>query len=204
MQKLFQAGLGPQVQHVPVRSKCRDSFSQPANCSCMGLMSDCCTRKINDICPPFSCLPKQCIPVAEWDLFSVAESSSLLFLLICFGLHCATQLPCSDSHSGQLLGALQHRVTQPASSQCKNVFKQAWDHRSSMFRSVRSTVIHSVSQPTAFAWESCLFENIIIAHFTKFFQAGLGPPLSALLCACLPQCFPDQCHIWTQWYAAIQ
>ena len=135
-------------------------------------------------------------------------------------MHCATQLPCFDSYSGQLLGALQHRVTQPRSRQCKKFLKQAWDHRSSMFRSGRSAVIHSVNQPTAVAWgscqivehrrsmthikDSCLLEKSIISHFTKFIQAGLGPPPSALLCACLPGCSPDQCHIWTQWYVAIQ
>ena len=58
-------------------------------------------------------------------------------------------------------------------------------------------MIHSVSLPIAVAWHSCLFENIIVQHFTvlKIFLAGLGPPLSALLCACFPQCFPDLGHI---------
>ena len=41
-------------------------------------------------------------------------------------------------------------------------------------------MIHSVSQPLAVAWDSCLFENIIVAHFTEPSQAGLRPPPSAL------------------------
>ena len=42
-------------------------------------------------------------------------------------------------------------------------------------------MIHSVSQPIAVACNSCLFENIIVEHFTelKFFLAGLGPQISA-------------------------
>ena len=37
-------------------------------------------------------------------------------------------------------------------------------------------MIHSVSQPIAVAWDSCLFENIIIAHFTElnFFKQAWG------------------------------
>ena len=42
-------------------------------------------------------------------------------------------------------------------------------------------MIHSVSQPIAVACNSCLFENILLEHFTllKFFLAGLGPQISA-------------------------
>ena len=43
-----------------------------------------------------------------------------------------------------------------------------------------------------------------VTHSTELFQAGPGPPPSALLCFCFPQCFPDQCHIWTQSCVAIQ
>ena len=34
----------------------------------------------------------------------------------------------------------------------------------SMFHSGQSAVIHSVGQPIAVAWDSCLFENISVAH----------------------------------------
>ena len=46
----------------------------------------------------------------------------------------------------------------------------------SMFRSGQSAVIHSVIRPIAVAWDSCLFENIIIAHFTElnFFKQAWG------------------------------
>ena len=45
-------------------------------------------------------------------------------------------------------------------------------------------MIHSVSQPLAVAWDSCLFENIIVVHFTELSQAGLELPSSALWFAC--------------------
>ena len=39
-------------------------------------------------------------------------------------------------------------------------------------------MIHSVGQPIAVAWDSCLFENISVAHMKymvlKLFEAGLG------------------------------
>ena len=37
-------------------------------------------------------------------------------------------------------------------------------------------MIHSISQPIAVAWDSCLFENIIVAHFTElnFFKQAWG------------------------------
>ena len=50
-----------------------------------------------------------------------------------------------------------------------------------MLCSGQSAVVHSVSQPIAVASPSCLFENIIVEHFTvlKNFQACLGPQISA-------------------------
>ena len=46
-------------------------------------------------------------------------------------------------------------------------------------------MIHSVSQPIAVAWDSCLFENIIVAHMKymvlKLFEAGLGSSVSTII-----------------------
>ena len=63
-------------------------------------------------------------------------------------------------------------------------------------------MIHSVSLPIAVACNSCLFENSIVAHFTElnfFKQATTFSPVVCLF----PQRFPDQGHIWPQWYVAI-
>ena len=54
-----------------------------------------------------------------------------------------------------------------------------------MFCSGQSAVIHSVGQPIAVAWHSCLFENIIVAHMKymvlKLFEAGLGSSVSTII-----------------------
>ena len=46
-------------------------------------------------------------------------------------------------------------------------------------------MIHSVGQPSAVAWDSCQFENIIVAHMKymvlKLFEAGLGSSVSTII-----------------------
>ena len=46
-------------------------------------------------------------------------------------------------------------------------------------------MIHSVGQPIAVAWDSCLFENISVAHMKymvlKLFEAGLGSSVSTII-----------------------
>ena len=89
-----------------------------------------------------------------------------------------------------------------------------------MFYSGQRALIHPVSEPVALHGIAAglgvppaapiqlgslsYLEKSIFSHFTDNSQAALGPPLPSLLFACFAPCFPDQCHIWTQRYVAIQ
>ena len=71
-------------------------------------------------------------------------------------------------------------------------------------------MIHSISQPIVVAWDSCLFENIIVAHMKymvlKLFEAGLGSSVSTIIvsdvavarflrvCYCVLVCVKKESH----------
>ena len=78
-----------------------------------------------------------------------------------------------------------------------------------MFCSGQSAVIHSVGQPIAVAWDSCLFENIIVALMKymvlKRFEAGLSSVSTIIfsevavarflrLCYCVLVCVKKERH----------